>query len=398
MERTQTNILTLFVALFVIYYLQGVLYPSGSLVSQIVISLFLLIGFVYYVKTVLYVHKPYFVTVWLVLYFIQVITFIFSPKEVFGTLYEAIGRVSTMEQIKGISAFMLSFCVGYVVARKGGKEKISDNYLMYLGIVLFVLAFVRYFYLMNRLRTTLEIDEVTNSSGYFFVKCLPFFPFILKRSRILTLIIWVLSIALVMFSAKRGAIVCMVASLLFSILFYMKQNKASVKSFLLAVVMFAVAGYFLYYAYESSEWLLTRIETMQDEGIGGRGIAYTTLFNHWYNDTNFWTLMFGNGMAQTVTVWGNFAHNDWLELLICNGLVGVGLYLTIFIGIFRFIYKSSLPPTARLAAYLCMLVWFLQSLFSMGYTAVSSAEYILLLGLLVGSEKVRVKKVTYNNG
>lgn len=168
------------------------------------------------------------------------------------------------------------------------------------------------------------------------------------------------------------------------------------KAILLAVVLFLGAGYLIYYAYESNEWLLSRIEFMQNEGIGGRGVAYPVLLGHWYNDTNFWTLMFGNGMAQTVTVWGNFAHNDWLELLICNGVVGVVLYLMIFVGLFRFIYRSSLSSWVRLSAYLCMLIWFLQSLFSMGFTSMSNVEYILLLGLIVGSEKVQFKKVPCN--
>ena len=88
--------------------------------------------------------------------------------------------------------------------------------------------------------------------------------------------------------------------------------------------------------------------------------------------------------------------NDWLELLISNGAVGVILYLTIFISMIKFLRNSSLSPIMRLSAYLCILIWFLQSIFSMGYTAISNAEYILLLGLIAGEEKVRIKTEKHN--
>lgn len=389
----QRKLIGLFLSifLFILYYLQGVLYPEGCLVSQASIILFLLIGLIYYGKTVLYVHKPFFVTVWLVFYFIQAVTFLFSPKEVFGTVYEAIGRVSTLEQFKGISAFSFSFFVGYVCARKFGK--VSENLLLYMGLAFFSLAFIRYFHTLNSLLSTLKVDSVTNNGGYFIVGAIPFLPFVIKRNRVVGFVLLIVSILLVMFAAKRGAIVCMLGAVFCSVFFYLKTNKASIRTIFLSAILLVSFTVLIYYAYESNEWLMARMEFMEDNGIGGRGIAYPILLGHWYNDTNFWTMMFGNGSAQTVAVWGNFAHNDWLELLIDNGLVGVLLYLIIFVGIIRFIYYSSLPPVWRLAGYLSILIWFLQSIFSMGYTSISNAEYILLLGILIGSEKLFLKKI-----
>lgn len=394
MASRKPIILFVVVILFIVYYLQDILYSGGSLISQLAILLFLLIGLFYYGKTAIYVHKPFFVTMWLIFYFVQAITFLFSPKEVFGTVYEAIGRASTLEQFKGISVFMLSFCVGYVISRKYGK--LNENLFVYIGLAFFALAFVRYFYMLNTLLSTLKVDAVTNNSGYFIVGAFPFLPFLLKRNKIFGFVLLILSILLIMFAAKRGTIVCMLAALFFSLMFYMKMNKASVKTFFITLILLLGVSYLIYYAYESNEWLLARMEFMEDNGIGGRGLAYPILFGHWYNDTNFWTLMFGNGMAQSVTVWGNFAHNDWLELLISNGAVGVILYLTIFISMIKFLRNSSLSPIMRLSAYLCILIWFLQSIFSMGYTAISNAEYILLLGLIAGKEKVRIKTEKHN--
>ena len=65
----------------------------------------------------------------------------------FGTVYEAIGEVSTLEQFKGISAFSFSFCMGYVVSRKIGG--VTEKTILYIGLAFFALGVVRYFYTLS---------------------------------------------------------------------------------------------------------------------------------------------------------------------------------------------------------------------------------------------------------
>ncbi len=373
------------VLLILLYFLQGILYPSGSFVSQTLIALWLLLGIVCYGRVALCRDNLAMVN-WLVIFYaIQSITFIVSPKVVNGVDYEAIGEVGTIAQFKEVSAFVLSFMVMYLVARRsGGFDEKGVRYICYAFLLLSVF---RFFYVQELLQVEKMQERVTNNVSYFFVGLLPYFPYLLKRNKYLGGVLLSMVIGIVMYSAKRGAIVAMLVMLAFSVIYYAHNIRFTTKNMVAMAGLLCVLIGGICYAYYSNDWLVSRIDRMSVVGMGGRGIAYPLLFNYWCNDGNFWTMMFGNGMSQTVTVWGNYAHNDWLELLINNGVLGVVVYGMIFITAFRFIYRSTLSVESRWAACLCLIVLLVQSVFSMGYAAISNSLYMMLLGLIVGSVK-----------
>ena len=47
--------------------------------------------------------------------------------------------------------------------------------------------------------------------------------------------------------------------------------------------------------------------------------------------------------------------------------------------------------------YLCLLIWFLQTFFSMGYTDVGNGVYTLLLGILTGKDITVQNEIDYNH-
>ena len=192
-------------------------------------------------------------------------------------------------------------------------------------------------------------------------------------------------ITIVIMSSKRGAIVILLTMLLFSLYYYFKTHKISFKSIAGVFIAVILLGAVIYNQYESNDYLQRRMEKTSEEGIGTRDLAYSMLFNHWINETNFFKFTFGNGTAQSIEVWGNYAHNDWLELLIDNGVLGVILYATIFISLNRYIRKSKLPPNYRLAIHLCVIYWLLKSIFSMGYMQETGAILLFLLGIIIGN-------------
>ena len=125
-----------------------------------------------------------------------------------------------------------------------------------------------------------------------------------------------------------------------------------------------------------------RVEKTGQVGLGERNIAYTMLFDHWNNEQDPIKFFFGNGTAQTVNIWGNFAHNDWLELLIDNGLSGGCIYLALFILTYIKIYRSELDFSKKIVCYSAFIIWLCQSIYSMGYSGFDNAILFLLLGLL----------------
>lgn len=383
------NKLLILVALFTVYYLQGALYPSGSIVSQGILLIYLLFGFFCFVKTFGNRVTPRCIMIWSVFFLIHGLCFLISPKEVVGMKNEAIGRVATFNQFKEIATFMLTLFIGYYYSY---KNKTSEKYILWFGIIFFLSSVVQYYYSLSQLMIKYG-EETTNNAGYTMLTVVPYLPIVFKRKRILGIIMAVVIVALIMWSAKRGALICLAGSAIFSLFYYLKTHKVRLKTIMVIILLSFVVGYFVYQQYLDNEYLQSRMEVTMEGKSSNRDVAYSQLFNHWLNETNPLLFLFGNGTAQTITVWGNYGHNDWLELLIDNGLVGALVYFAMFITTISYIRKARLSKLNKMSAYLCVLILFMQSCFSMGFSDGGSGVYILLLGVIIGNNEKREARI-----
>lgn len=364
------------------YFLQGILYPTGSLISQGFILIFLLISLFAFLKNFHLTRMPGFMKVWTLFCAIQIITFIVSPKYVYGTVYEAIGKVATYNQMKDIFTYCLSIFIGLNV---GKRVMVNTKTLAKLGLVILGLAAVRFTF--SAAESMEEYGrQVTNNASYNFVTVIPFLPFIFQHYKRLGFIVIAVIIGFTITGAKRGALVCSAVSLAFYALWYYKTHKVGFKNLALGIILGTALLGFTAYSYSQNEYLQNRLADTEKGGIGPREIGYAVMFNHWVNDDNPFTWLFGNGSTQTVTVWGNFGHNDWLEILIDNGLVGVILYAAFFIGATFYIRRTKyMTRENKLVCYLILLTWFLKTCFSMGYSGIWNAFTMVLLGLMIGN-------------
>ena len=383
------NKLLILVALFTVYYLQGALYPSGSIVSQGILLIYLLFGFFCFVKTFGNRVTPRCIMIWSVFFLIHGLCFLISPKEVVGMKNEAIGRVATFNQFKEIATFMLTLFIGYYYSY---KNKTSEKYILRFGIIFFLSSVVQYYYSLSQLMIKYG-EETTNNAGYTMLTVVPYLPIVFKRKRILGIIMAVVIVALIMWSAKRGALICLAGSAIFSLFYYLKTHKVRLKTIMVIILLSFVVGYFVYQQYLDNEYLQSRMKATMEGKSSNRDVAYSQLFNHWLNETNPLLFLFGNGTAQTITVWGNYGHNDWLELLIDNGLVGALVYFAMFITTISYIRKARLSKLNKMSAYLCVLILFMQSCFSMGFSDGGSGVYILLLGVIIGNNEKREARI-----
>lgn len=96
------------------------------------------------------------------------------------------------------------------------------------------------------------------------------------------------------------------------------------------------------------------------------------------------TQLFGRGTAQTVMIAGNYAHNDWLEFLTDNGLLGALLYLTTIVSLFFYRRKIQKGSPMRCAFMIVLLFWFIKSIFSMGMGIMGGIS-MMLLGTIIGN-------------
>lgn len=100
----------------------------------------------------------------------------------------------------------------------------------------------------------------------------------------------------------------------------------------------------------------------------GRDSIYSILWYEFLENGSLFYCLFGFGADATISIAGNFAHNDWLELLINNGLLGIVLYVGYW---WRFAsLKNKIEEeNTRCAAVAFCITFFMLSLYSMSYGA-----------------------------
>lgn len=371
--------------------MQGFLYTSGSIISQGILLVILAVGCMCFIFTLLHKNIPVSAVMFALFFLMLSLTYVVSPKIQYGWKYEAIGVVSTFGQFKNASAFSLLFFIGYY---SGVRQNVSRKTISAVFFMLLVTAVIMFFHSKGRLLLELNREAVTVNAAYKFVVLIPFLPLVMSylKNGYVRMGIIVAMISLIIMGSKRGAILCMLASSVFILYYYLRHTRLSVQRIITILLVVLLGGAFIFYSIEQNEYLTGRLEKMDESGIGTRNIAYLELWKHWCLESSNFAYFFGNGTSASISVWGNYAHNDWLELLTDNGLLGVVMYLSVFLSFFLLIRRSLLPLDCKLSMYLCLLIWFLQTCFSMGYTDVGNGVYTLLLGILTG------KNVTIQNG
>lgn len=162
----------------------------------------------------------------------------------------------------------------------------------------------------------------------------------------------------------------------------------------------SVAVFFFLSFMEQSEFMTQRVNATLKGDSSARDTLYSYLWNAWLNSDIIHQL-FGYGISQTVTIVGNYAHNDWLEILIDYGLLGVVLYATIIIKLFKYRKNLNYNKGAKVCYTSIMLIWMMKTLFSMGIGVPESLN-ILLLGSFIGNSiahrrKLASKKLNENS-
>lgn len=121
----------------------------------------------------------------------------------------------------------------------------------------------------------------------------------------------------------------------------------------------------------------------------GRDEIYANIFNAWYNNNSVIHFLFGFGFAGSTALSGVglLAHNDWLELLSNFGLLGVSIYLYFFYAGYSSIKNQTWNDNRKIIMFTILSIWFLTSLFSMGYTSDGGYYRAVLIAFLLGGSK-----------
>lgn len=377
----QQALILLFLSSIIVYIGQGILYESTWYTKLSGIYLLL---FNFYCTFCVIIRKhcsPLFAVsisfaVWTIL------LWLISVKG-----YTVLGeKVSTLSMVQHIVLVVTSLPSFYFIALGGHFRKPI--------LILFTLV-IAVLYVYNILHfdvTTLGAGEYNyasaNNKAYSLVALFPFL-LLFWNKKWLMILLMLASLVFIVFCLKRGAMLCIAAYML--ITFYMiirlnkRRNKYKYVTRFVVVFIIVAFVYAFFDIYNDNEFLQKRF----DHGSEARESIYTKILSGLEN-SDIIEFFIGHGPLSTVTVAGNYAHNDWLEIVYDFGIVGLILYIIIPIAMLKYYKRYSLEE--ELAGILiCVLYIVLRSSFSMCVYELDSLLTFGFMGYIIGNHQYQSK-------
>lgn len=358
--------------------MQGAIIPTGgTIISQLILLSTMLMGLYFTFKTFFIKGKPIYFNGLNLLFFTLVIYGVFllisdHHYVIQAKLFD--NEVSKSSYLKNIFLSFPNIYTFYYFSRKGF---LTDDHLRKWILAFFGIAIFRFF---DNQITAIQADliygnddeEITNNMGYLFVALIPSIA-LFKRNVRLQYCLLIICMAFIVFGMKRGAIIVGVVSMLYFLYFNLKYNNQVPKGKVIFLsFLIIIAAYFLTnYMMETSDYFLSRIEATKEGNSSGRNEIYEYFWNHFKNETNIFKFLFGNGANATLGIYINYAHNDWLELAINQGLFGIIVYMIYWLFFLLTIKSIKHNQTAKLVLTLIFISYFIETLFSMSYTEYS---------------------------
>lgn len=368
-----------------LYFTQGWVFGSGSLVSQVLVGIWLLANFYYLVYYFQKCEISSIAKVILVFWIVNLFYWIVSPKEV-----HSLGlSFNTFGDFKNLTTVLLSYFPFAALTR---KDVINDRYMRRFAILFLGAAIIAF---MTKQGVNMEGFGflIANNTAYYLVAVIPLLGVFWGERKFW--IGFVVILVFILLSAKRGAILCAAISLPIYFLLSMKRVSANkmLSRVFGAVLVLTILSIVVINVFSSSELLQNRMIDTQAGDSSARDILYAELWKA-FLEGSLYNQLFGRGMSQTVTLIGSYAHNDWLELLIGEGLLGVSLYLVIFIRTIHFYVKDKNKMMVRYRyMYMCaFLCFFIRSCISMGYMAPESAIFWVAIGFAQNSNDMTFQR------
>lgn len=290
------------------------------------------------------------------------------------------------EYLKSILISLLPIYSFYFYSK---SQFISEKNICQYIAVFFVFAFLKFYgvvYSMSLLEMSRGID-FTNNAGYLFLPLVAASAFLYKK-KILQYLLLCACLVISIESSKRGAIITCFFALGWFLINYLKGKSLKMKlGATLIFLLLCSIGYLAFERHFSESYAFQRkIQDLQDGGGSGRDYLYQTLSNHFFYETTPLHFIFGSGANATVSISNQYAHNDWLEIAVNQGMFGLLVYILYWILFFKECRNKTLSPQAKLALQLLFVVYFMKTIFSMSYGSMATSA-TFILGYCLAQEK-----------
>ena len=238
----------------------------------------------------------------------------------------------------------------------------NPKHIKWMFIAMSIVSISMYFVTMSMMRFT---DENSYGGGYQTLVSLPILLYFFRDKSIrIQMTITIIIFVMVLTSMKRGDILA--CTLAIAVYFYIKLKniKKFDFRFFLALIITAIAGFIAFkYLLATNDIFAWRFEQTLEGDSSDRDNIYSNLWNHFLN-APFEVQLFGGGFDATLKIGEVRAHSDLLEVLSCEGLIGLIIYMGAFFSLLKQIRtREDVTEKAILATIL--VIWLVKMLFSM---------------------------------
>lgn len=251
--------------------------------------------------------------------------------------------------------------------------KLKKSHLMIWTFVFIAVSYVIYMTTYQDQQSVVDTftdSNKTNSLAYLFIAIIPCIP-LFSKMPVIQFALFAACIGMALLGMKRGAIligvICFAWYLRCSYRNIMAGSK-KVKFVLIPILTIGVI-YAIMYLYNNilvdNLYFAQRIEQTQEGGSSGRDVIVEHFLNYYTSDMNIFEKLIGIGAYGTIRTYKNFAHNDWVEILICQGALGIILYIYYWIKFRATIISNKSLSSVYLILTLFGIIQFGKSFFSM---------------------------------
>lgn len=351
-----------------LFNMRSILYQQGSIFSKIIFAVNLILTLYFSVRAFLDQNKPK--TLKYLSVFVVVLTFyglIFGLQYGTATVQYTGAVVNTSNYLTGLwSSLLPIFAVYYLTV--SGYFSVA-RFRVWI-VVFFIASIFTYQYYQQVALDSLiakgsDRDEVTNNSGYLFATLIPLF-IVYKNKPLYQYIGIALCLLFTIFAMKRGAIVVSLVAALMLIITQIKVDRNKKKYMFFSFFLCVFAYFLISYMIENSDYFMMRFYLTLEGDSSNRDVLWGEIFQYLKNDLDLFSIFFGDGAYATIRHCSNYAHNDWLELAVNQGVLGVLLYFIFYKSLYK-AWKYETSPDLKTTILTIFLILLTRSAFSMSY-------------------------------
>ena len=368
---TKLNRCDWFIIVWVLYYLQGVLYSSGGAISTGLLGINLLVSIYCAIKIwQMPNNPPYIKGLNLLVLMFSIYGFAFILMNPSTVHYSMSGvSMASYNYIKSIYLSILPIYAFYYFSLKG---YLTAERLRWWAVVFCISCVISYYIYMQQAMEKLlqrgsSAEEITNNAGYLFLSLIPIWV-LFRKKPLLQYVGLAFCMAFILMGMKRGAIAIGSVVVLYLICQIIKNARGKQRFIvILLTAVLAIAGvYFVIDMMSSSDYFIQRIEDTKAGNSSARDDLYSFFWTYFTERAELLHYLFGRGANGTLEVYNSYAHNDWLEIAINQGLFGIIIYIVYWINFYKTWHQSTNIEAKTILAIIG-ISYFAKTIFSMSY-------------------------------